>query len=231
MTFITPLQVPFSMLVAASSNSGKTHLVRDLILNHYRMFEKPITEVVWLYHKRAYDEDLVKQLTEELNVPIRFIEGFPAKAISEGTLFESNNSAAKLLVLDDIVVAALRSHRDLFTELFTVMSHHNNICIIGILQNLHADTAGQRQIMNNIIRNLSYVVLFPDRRNLSALKQIARTYFNGEEQKLIAPFKELIESKQKYLYMVIDFIDMDMPVKFNTLRPTDDAYFFTFPSK
>ena len=228
MNIVKPLKVPFAMLVAASSNSGKTHLVRDLILNHHLLFEKPVFEIVWLYHKRAYDETLVQELQAGLSVPVRFIEGFPAKDISEGRLFESDNNTIKLLVLDDVIVSALRS--PVFIEMFTVMSHHNNMCIIGILQNLHADTAGQRQIMNNIIRNVSYVVLFPDRRNLAACKQIARTYFNGEEHKLVEPFKHLIESKQKYLYMVIDFIDMDNPVKFNCLRPTDDAYHFTFTS-
>ena len=231
MSSISLLKVPFTMLVAASTNSGKTHLVRDMILNHYRLFERPIDEIVWLYHPRAFDEDLAQQLKRDLNLPIRFIEGFPSKAIEQGTLFEADNKAVKMLVVDDLVATALRSHTALFLELHTIISHHNNICVVGILQNLHADTASQRQIMNNIIRNLSYVVLFPDRRNLGALKQIARTYFNGEEYKLIAPFKQLIDSKEKYNYMLIDFIDLDMPVKFNTLRPTDKPYFFTFPSQ
>lgn len=229
MEVVKPLKIPFSMLVSASSSSGKTHLVRDLVINHYRMFDTPaISEIVWLYHPRAFDENLAQQLKAALTIPIRFIEGFPAAALSEGTLFESDNNATKLLVLDDIVATALRS--PVFIELFTVMSHHNNICVIGILQNLHAHTAQHRQLMNNIIRNLSYLVLFPDRRNMSTVKQVARTYFHAEEYKLIKPFKQLIESKEKYLYMVIDFIDLDMPVKFNTLRPTDDAYYFTFPS-
>lgn len=228
MNTVKPLKVPFALLCAASSGSGKSHLVRDLILNHYRMFEKPLVEIVWLYHKRAYDTQLVKQLETGLDIPIRFIEGFPAKEIAEGTLFNSDNDAIKLLVMDDIVVSAMRS--PVFIEMFTIMSHHNNMCIIGILQNMHSETSATRQIMNNIIRNVSYVVLFPDRRNMQACKQIARTYFSDEEYKLNEPFKHLIESKQKFIYMVIDFVDADIPVKFNTLRPTDDSYYFTFPS-
>ena len=226
MSTISPLKVPFTMLVAASSNSGKTHLVRDMIINHYRLFERPIDEIVWLYHPRAFDEELMQQLKRDLNVPIRFIEGFPSKAIEEGSLFNADNKAVKLLVVDDLVATALRT--PIFLELHTIMSHHNNICVVGIMQNLHADTPSQRQMINNIIRNLSYIVLFPDRRNLGALKQIARTYFNGEEYKLVQPFKQLIDSKEKYNYMLIDFIDLDLPVKFNTLRTTDKPYYFKF---
>lgn len=222
----TPLVTPFSMLVAASSKAGKTKLVRDIIINHYQCFDRPLDEVVWLHHPNAKDEDLFTYLRHHLNVPIQFVEGFPAQDISNQSLFKTNKSSLKCLVLDDIVVSALKSPT--FIDLFTIISHHQSVVVIAILQNLHADTSSQRQIMNNIIRNVSYVVLFSDRRQTAACKQIARTYFNEEEYKLLRPFKQLIESKDKYQYMVIDFVDSDIPVKFNSLRPNEKACFFDF---
>ena len=195
-------------------------MVRDLIINHYWMFDKPLEEVVWLYHKNARDDELVAHLKENLSIPIDFVEGFPAEDIAEGRLFKT--SGLKCLVLDDVVISALKS--PVFIDLFTVLSHHQSIVVIAILQNLHADTASQRQIMNNIIRNISYVVLFPDRRQWQACKQLARTYFSGEEDKLVEPFKYMIEKKEKYTYMLIDF--EQAAVRFNCLRPGDRAFKF-----
>lgn len=220
------LVTPFSMLVAASSNSGKTQLVRDLLLSHYMMFDHPIHEVVWCYHKNAYDKKLFDGLAAQLNVPITFIEGFPAIDIESGNLFKTSKDQLKCLVLDDIVPSALKS--SLFLDLFTVLSHHQSLVVIAILQNLHANTSSQRQLMNNIIRNVSYLVLFPDRRQMNACKQVARTYFNGEEYRVVEPFKHLIENNKKFHYMVVDFVDPIAPVKFNSLREDGEKYIFTF---
>ena len=219
------LLTPSSFLVASNSKAGKTQLVRDLLLNHYWMFDKPLQEVVWLHHKYARDDQLVADLEQNLTIPIKFVEGFPAEDIAEGRLFKT--SGLKCLVLDDVVISALKS--PIFIDLFTVLSHHQSIVVIAILQNLHADTANQRQIMNNIIRNVSYVVLFPDRRQMSACKQLARAYFSGEEDELVVPFRRLIESKDKYSYMLIDFEQAS--VRFNCLRPTDEAFKFSNNTK
>jgi hypothetical protein len=218
------METPFSMIVAASSKSGKTRLVRDLILNNFLMFDKPVTEFVWLYHKSARDDKLFKELE---GLPIRFIEGFPAEQIRENTLFNVDKPSLKCLIIDDLVTSALRS--PVFIDLFTVISHHQNMIVIAILQNLHADTQSQRQIMNSIIRNVSYVVLFADRRQTSACKQIAKTYFCQEEHRLMEPYKFLINSKCKYDYMLIDFVG-DNQIKFNCLRPDVSGFFFTFSS-
>lgn len=215
------MQAPSSFLVASNSKAGKTLLVRDLLIKHYWIFDKPLEEIVWLYHKNARDEQLVTDLQQNLNIPITFVEGFPAEDVAEGRLFKS--SGMKCLVLDDVVISALKS--PVFIDLFTVLSHHQSIVVIAILQNLHADTPSQRQIMNNIIRNLSYVVIFPDRRQLSACKQLARTYFAGDEDEIVVPFKQLIEAKEKYSYMLIDFEQAN--VRFNCLRPTEDAFKFS----
>jgi molybdopterin-guanine dinucleotide biosynthesis protein len=218
------LTTPFSMLVAASSKSGKTALVKDILINHYFVFDKPISEIVWAYHPGSRDDDLFSDLKNSLAIPITFVEGFPEKQIKDATLFRKSTES-KCLVLDDTVVSALKCPS--FIDLFTVLSHHQNINVIAVLQNLHADTSSQRQIMNNVIRNVTYLVLFPDRRQVNACKQIARTYFAGEEEKLMRPFRHLIESKIKYNYMVIDFNDDDNPIKFNALRETDEAFVFT----
>jgi hypothetical protein len=217
------LSTPFTMLIAASSKSGKTDLVKDILINHYFMFDKPVSEIVWAFHPGSRDDILFNKLSSSLTVPIKFVEGYPEHLITTATLFQKSNET-KCLVLDDIVVTALK--RPSFIDLFTVLSHHQNINVIAVLQNLHADTSSQRQIMNNVIRNLTYLVLFPDRRQLNACRQIARTYFPGEENKLMGPFKHLIDSKLKYNYMVIDFNDDDNPVKFNALRETDESFVF-----
>lgn len=217
-----PLVTPFCLIVAASSNSGKTRLVVDLLTEHYIMFDHPVSEVVWCYHRNAFDDNLFSHLKTNMNVDVRFIEGFPETDLAAGNLFKANQSKLKCIVLDDIVPSAVKS--PVFTDLFTVLSHHQNLIVIAILQNLHANTSTQRQLMNNIIRNVSYIALFPDRRQMNACKQIARTYFSGDEHRLVEPFKQLIENNNKYHYMLIDFIDPILTVRLNALRSESEKY-------
>lgn len=224
MTLNPLLVTPFSMLVVGSTNLGKSTLVRDLIVNHYRMFDNPLDEIIYLHHKYGFDDELVTYFNENLNIPIRFVEGFPSTDIIEGKLFEGDKKSSKCLIIDDVVGSALRSPN--FLELFTVLSHHDNITVIAIMQNLFAETASSRQVMNNIIRNISYLVLFPDRRQLPTVRQIARNYYNGEEERLLKPFKRSIEEKNKHDYMLIDFIGDICPIRFNCLRPSDRKHFF-----
>lgn len=219
------LSTPFAMLVAASSKSGKTHLVRDVLLNHVFMFEQPLTEILWIYHKGSRDDALFESLKNSLRIPISFMDEFPKDdaSFSDRMLFNNTDtSKLKCLVLDDVVHDALKSQN--FLELFTILSHHQNIAVIAILQNLQTHTSSNQQVMNNIIRNVTYIVMFPDRRQMNACKQVARGYYPGEEDKLVKPFKHLVESKSKYTYMLIDFNDDDVPVKFNCLRQDDEAF-------
>ena len=222
------LITPFSILISASTNAGKTLLARDLIVNHYLMFDKPIVECVWLHHRNARNDELFKDLTMNLTIPITFKEGFDAQAqdIADGTLFQCEKDQLKCLVIDDLVSTALKSQA--FIDLFTIQSHHQSIVVVGILQCLYGDTPSQRQVMNSVIKNASYIVLFPERRQTQVCKQIARYFFPGEEYKLMLPFLRLIEEKKKHSYMLVDFIGSDMPVRFNCLRPTDTKEFFTF---
>lgn len=227
----TKLHAPFTMLVAASSNSGKTKLVRDLVVNNMLTMDKRIDELVWLHHKNAKDEELIRDITGSMNIPVRFIEGYPDGEISDSSLFTADSKQLKCLVIDDIVHNAIRSPS--FTELFTIISHHENMIVIGILQNLYAYTPSQRQQINNIIRNCSYLVLFPERRSLAACRQIATAYFSGEQYRLLEPFKAVMkDSAARYQYLVIDFLnqDEDMQVRLNGLRPMEKSYNFTFSS-
>jgi hypothetical protein len=210
------------MLVAASSKRGKTQLVRDLVINHYRLFDKPLDSVIWLYHPNARDDELFDYLKDKLNVPITFKEGFPVDEIADGSLFDKRK--LNLIVLDDVVPSAVRS--PVFTDLFTVISHHQNVCVIAIMQNIHCETAGQRQLMNNVIRNLTFLVLFPDRRQLAACKQVSRTYFNGEEYKLLRPLQALIDEGDRFSYMLVDL--ENAKVCFNCLRPAERPFEFKF---
>ena len=225
------LKTPFTMLVAASSNSGKTRLVRDILVNHNITMDRAIDEICWLHHKNARDETMFADIKKEVNIPIRFIEGYPDDRVSSSTLFDAG-SRLKCLVIDDIVQSAIRFPS--FMELFTVISHHESIIVIAIVQNLYADTPAQRQLINNLIRNCSYLVLFPDRRSLAVCRQVANTYFTGEQHRLLQPFKSLMSpaAENKYQYMVIDFINKDdnLQVRFNGLRPDEECFYFTFSS-
>ena len=65
------LQVPFSMIVAGPSNSGKTTFVYDVLQNCDRVIEKKVDYVAWFYGQT------IPSLTFSSDIDIKFIHGLP----------------------------------------------------------------------------------------------------------------------------------------------------------
>ena len=213
------LKVPFTLIINGSSSCGKTSVVEKLLLNADECLTESPTEIVWAYAEHTADRERFERLR---HLPISFRVGFPAEEIDRNTLFSS--SGPKLLVLDDIVTE-LTGNRSLFS-LFNVLSHHQNISVVVTVQNLVGVTPVQKSCLNTLLRSCSYLVTFANRRTLPVAYQIARTYFPGQSQKVLAPFAQLIN--QPYQYLVIDFVTLDdsLAVRCGGLTPDHPCYIY-----
>lgn len=216
------LKVPFTLIVSGPSGCGKTHLVEKLISNN-ACFTEPIQEIVWSHSHLTDQSELKKRLLAK-GLDISFTENFPEDRLLKKTLFR--NSGPKLLVLDDIFTGPVQNKS--LTDLFNIISHHQNISVILIVQNLHGLTRNQQSCLGALLRSCKYVALFVNRRMSPVIKQLALHYFPGENHKLFTPFKQLLQSYEKYQYLMLDF-DCEDPkyvVREGGLLPEHTCYIY-----
>lgn len=222
------LKAPSCIIISGGSNCGKTFLIEKLLSKHEQCFEKPIEQLCWVYSKHAKDEKLFDRL-KKIDIPIQFREGYPETEISENTLFSVSRESHKCLVLDDIFTgpSACKSLYDIFN----IISHHNNITCIVVVQNLSGSTPNQKGCLSTLLRSTTYLILFANRKMVPIIRYIATNYFPGEGHRVMEPFNHVLKLGVPYKYLLLDFESQDeiMQVREGGLNPDEKCYGFKFP--
>ncbi|MDI9312521.1 MAG: hypothetical protein QM535_20085, partial [Limnohabitans sp.] len=117
-------KTPFTMMVAGPSGSGKTYLVRNILKYHSILMQSNNLkiEVIWAYGQW---QSLYNQRVDNCN--IEYIEGLPSES-------EIRDKSPNLIVIDDLMNELSDDIK--MGNLFTKGSHHMNINVIFITQNL-----------------------------------------------------------------------------------------------
>ena len=127
-------QHPFTCLIAGLTKSGKTTLLKKILTNHEHMINKPMHRKVYCYSRwQCAFDDLQKRLIE-------FREGLPD--IEDFDLSKNN-----LLILDDLMRESCKDNS--IYDIFTVDSHHKNISVFFLTQNLFLNEKNARTISLN----------------------------------------------------------------------------------
>jgi len=129
---------PFSCIIAGPSGSGKTSFVVNLIKNARELLSPPVERIEYCY-------SVYQPLYGEIKHLVSFTEGLPDIAKYDGNV-------PTLLLMDDLMDKIGHSVELLFTKL----SHHYNISVIHITQNLFQGKKENRTIS----LNSNYFVLF-----------------------------------------------------------------------
>ena len=177
------LKHPFTMLVAGSTGSGKTRLVRDILSN----YEKITTlnthiSVSWHY---GVNQPLYREPIDNPAVQVRYKPGFPEEA--EG---------CDVLVLDDLQSSAGNDSR--LSDLFTRYSHHRNVTVIFVVQNLFL----QSKSMRNVSLNSHYLLLLSSRRDRNQISRLASQLYPGETSLFMNAYKTSLS--REYGYLLVD---------------------------
>ena len=135
---------PFSMMVSGPTGSGKTIFVFDL-LTHLPQLVTGLHSAKVLYCYGAWQERFT-----QAPAGVEFHDGFPSDYLDR---------SADLIVLDDLM-EELSKDKNL-TALFTKTSHHSNISVIFVTQNLFF----QSKEMRTISLNCHYIVLLKNPRD------------------------------------------------------------------
>ena len=171
---------PFTALIAGPTGSGKTVFVKKMLTHLAAMVEPTPEEIIWCYGEWQPIYDNMKD--------VRFMEGLPdIDQLSEG------DKRRRLVVIDDL----MSETDDRITKLFTKGSHHRDISVMYIVQNLFGKNKEQRTIS----LNSHYIVLFKNPRDGSQITHLAKQMYPGRVSYVQESFKDATTAPHGYLLL------------------------------
>lgn len=174
---ILPLKHPFSMIVAGPSGCGKTFFTVQLVNNLGDCIEK----VLWCHA----ESNAIPQNIKFKN--IIFHQGIPDE-------FENFENKPILVVLDDFM---LEGNSARVCELFTKGSHHRNMSVILLTQNLFHKGGFTRDIS----LNSNYIICFKNPRDKTQFSHFARQVYPESPLELCRVYKEITQQPHGYLFV------------------------------
>lgn len=169
---------PFTSVIAGPTGSGKTVWVKRFITNLLNVMDPLPDEIVWCYGEwqPAYDPLPKGRVT--------FLEGIPDVSQWIG-------NKKRLVIIDDLMTET----DGRVTDLFTKGSHHKNMSVMYIVQNLFGKNKEQRTIS----LNSHYLVVFKNPRDASQITHLAKQMYPGRIKYVQDSFKDATSSPHGYL--------------------------------
>lgn len=180
------MQHPFSCVLAGPSNCGKSYFIKKLLENAADVLSQTPNNIMWLY---SCWQDLYTELSQSFP-HIRFIEGIPAN-LNDDELLPTNR--VNMVIVDDLMREG-GDHPEL-ERAFTQYSHHRNLSICYVVQNLFYKGKSSR----SIALNASYLVLFKNPRDKQQISIIAKQMYPGNTQFFMDAFNDATAKPHGYL--------------------------------
>jgi hypothetical protein len=201
---------PFTALICGPTGCGKSHFVTRFIQHLPALVNTPITEVVWCYSEW---QDLYEA---NKNSIVRFHQGLPQLED-----FPSNEGA-RLVIIDDM----MREADERVVDLFTKGSHHRNLSIMFISQNMFHQGKGRRDIS----LNSHYLVCFKNPRDRAQIGHLSRQVYPDNPLFVRESFEDATSAPHGYL--LFDFKQSTLDImRFRTAIFPDDKSCFVYLPK
>lgn len=172
------------LLVLGPSNSGKTVITRALIENADTIFSTLPDEIIYCYG--AYQKGF-----EDMSKVTRFHEGL----IDLADIPQDNRP--RVLILDDISDEAGNSQD--VANLFVKFSHHRNITVILITQNVFS----KGKFFRTLSLNAQYLFLTRNIRDVTQVYTLARQIFPRNSAYMMEAYNHAMKS-QKFGHLLVD---------------------------
>ena len=193
------LKHPFTSILAGPTGCGKTTFVQKLLKHVKDIVSPPPQRIVYCY---SIWQDKFSELLYE-NPGIEFNEGIiPTESI--------NKTTRNLIILDDLMN---ESKDDVnVSNLFTKGSHHKNMSIIFMSQNLFV----QGKHMRSISLNAHYLAVFKNPRDKAQFSCLSRQMYPKNQKFLDECFADATSRPFGYL-----FLDLKQSTRDNLRIRTD----------
>ena len=178
---------PFSMVVSGPSGSGKSVWTKKLLLSS--LIQPSPERIIWCYGQWQPLYDNVRK-----RIPrIEFVNGIPDHLNDQHYIDVSKRN---VLVFDDLMTEAKCDQR--IADLFTKGSHHRNISVVYLTQNLFP----QGKACRDIILNTQYMVLFNNPIDRQQVATLARRIYPSTSAVFMKQFERA--TSYPYGHLVID---------------------------
>ena len=176
---------PFSMIVAGPSRSGKIHWVIDLLVNMETSIAPTPASITYCF---THWQEKYEYLEEKIP-SVQFYQGLPSAEYF-------NTLSNEIVVFDDLMDASMGNQN--MMNMFTERSHHQNISVILMMQNLFHQGPKSRSIQ----LNTQYMVLFKNARDHQQIKTLAMQMYPQKWKKFMEHFE--YETSKPYGKVIID---------------------------
>lgn len=166
---------PFTCLVAGPTGCGKTTFVKELLEKSQLLIDPPPQRTVWCYSEWQPDYENIKA------------------DFKEGIVPEFDPSITNLIVIDDLMGNADSKIVDLFTK----KSHHCNLSVIYIVQNIFQKSKESRTIS----LNAHYLAVFKNPRDASQITHLAKQMYPHNIKYVQESFKDATSKPFGYLFV------------------------------
>ena len=170
-------------IIFGQTGAGKTYFMLEVIRQKLiHPFPKNI------YYMYNIEQDFMYRWNETEEQKITFIQGLGVE--------QMNTSEPSLLVIDDLLLSTNKE----VVEMFILGSHHKQISLFYLTQNLFPNCNMNRTMSNNA----HYYVLFHNQRNFRQIHTLAHQIYVGKDvQRITNAYKRA--SKQERGFVVLSF--------------------------
>lgn len=197
---------PFTCLISGPTQSGKTHFTFNLLENLHHLVKPTPTRVIWCYGE--YQEKL-----QDLPDFVTLSEGLDE-------LQNLDRKERNLVILDDLMDEA--GNMQEVSQLFTKGSHHRNLSVIMIVQNLFH----QGKIMRTVSLNAHYLILFKNPRDAGQIRCLANQLFPEKGKFLTDAYKQATSKPHGYLLLDLKQETPDNRRVLSDILPDEAGYYY-----
>ena len=175
---------PFTCMLAGPSQSGKSSLLAEILENNNILITPSPHRIVYCYARWSDTFNKLRLIAPN----VEFNEGLP----DIDTLSVNQNN---LLILDDLMSEAEKEKSIL--DLFTTDSHHSNISVFLISQNLFS----RGKYSRTISLNCQYLIVFNNPRDKAQIYALARQMYPTNPQFLIESYQDATSKEYGYIFL------------------------------
>jgi hypothetical protein len=175
-----PFKHPITGICAGPTGSGKSELMKQIVLNAQTLVDPPPHRIVWYYAE--YQPKLNADLPG-----VEFREGCPNMAEFGG------GGERTLVIIDDLMAECGKE----ITSLFVKGSHHRNLSVFFLMQNFFH----QAKEIRTITLNAQYIVLFKNPRDKQQIRVLARQMYDRDATSLEEAFSTATSEAHRYLLL------------------------------